>query len=128
LSQATRDYFDEASVWSVDGTDFLGRFKSGSIKYESAMKENQAVNDVGAYPWPHRKKADLDWSEAVEAASLLMPGEVVSVSFSTANGDTVTGTLVVGTRGDDFADDSGAHTRPFSGTFRTVTVNSVLFY
>jgi hypothetical protein len=127
MSAANRVYFKEGDTWTVDGVTHVGRIQNGSIQMDVEVKEHRAITDPGQYPVAGVKSASIEWTEAVEGASSLLPGSVVNFSSVVSGGDTFTGTFLVTGRGNQ-TPEGGQQTRPWTGQFRTLTVNGTLYF
>jgi hypothetical protein len=126
MAQASRVYLTNAAVWNAGGTDFLARLKSASIKLSVAVQENSAILDPGVYPHPGKKSASLEWSEAEEGTSVLVPGEYYAFTGEEAGGSAYSGTFLMEARSQDIAEDGVS--RAWSGTFTTLTIDGITFY
>lgn len=126
MAHADRVYLADTDIWTVDGTNFVTRLKNAAIDLKIEMKDNRAIVDEGSYPVPGFKSASLEWEEAVEGVSILVPGEVVSFAGSTTGGSSASGTVVISGRRENIGDD-GVN-RPFTAECRTLTIDGVVYF
>lgn len=104
MSQATRLYIDNVTVFSAGTTNFLLTIKDASWDDSVETAENGALKDAFTYVKPRKRTMKIDFNEASEGAVNLIPGTAYTVA-ATTGGETVTGTALLISRGWKVGDD-----------------------
>ena len=121
MSQATRHFGGDLSVFSVGGANFLGMAKNIVVNFEEDTMESRAIKDAWKYPITRIASWSIDLDAVVEdetlSTSLMsLVGSAVAIivsSAATGAGIKYTGTALV---------QKGVHTIPDEDQRQTITL------